>query len=153
MPISDEHHVLKADLEGAIRSLGVEVRNERRVAEQRGAARAITLTLPKSTPVKARFMRESFVQRAKKLFVDEVEVGAAWFDDLIYVMTSTRDETAEFLKQKRVQQALILLVDDARCVEVEDRTVRLIDEEGREPGRDVVAELLALAANLIGTQA
>lgn len=151
MPISDEHHVLKADLEGAMRALDVSVARGQCADEQRGIARVITLTLPITTKVKARFMRERFVQRAKKLFVDEVEVGAAWFDDLIYVMTSTREATAEFLQHKRVQQALILLVDDARHVEVEDQSVRLVDQEGRE-GRDAMAELLALAANLIGPQ-
>ena len=46
----------------------------------------------------ARFVREGLIERAKKLFVDEVEVGSSWFDDHVYVVTSTREATAALLE-------------------------------------------------------
>ena len=149
MPISDEHHLLKADLPGAMKALGVTVSREQRDGEHGRLCRIVTVTLPEPTAVRARFVRESFLRRAEKLFVSEVEVGSAWFDDLIFVITTTRATTAEFLSEKRVQQALILLVDEERRVEVEERTLRLVDGDARDEGRDALAELLALASHLI----
>lgn len=148
MSISDEHHVLKADLEGAAQALGVNIRREQAQDERGRRIRTVVLQLPTLTRVCARFVRESFLRRAEKLFVNEIEVGSAWFDDLIYVITSTRSETAAFLARPRVQQALILLVDDDRHVEVEGEELRLIDEDAKDDGRDALAELLALANHL-----
>jgi len=149
MAISDEHHLLKADLDGAARALGVTVAREQHLDDHQRRARTVTVKLPQPTGVCARFVRESFVRRAEKLFVKEVEVGSAWFDDLIFVITSTRRETAAFLAAKRVQQALILLVDDDRHVQVEGDEVKLIDDDARDDGRDALAELLALTKHLL----
>lgn len=148
MTISDEHHLLKADLEGAAEALGVTITREQHLDEQGKRVREVSLTLPIATPVNARFVRENALRRAEKLFVKEVEVGSAWFDDLIFVITSTREETAAFLAHKRVQQALILLIDDDRSVEVQGQLVKLVDTDTRDDGRDAVAELLALAVHL-----
>jgi hypothetical protein len=148
MTISDEHHILKADIEGAAAALGVVIQREQR--EDNGqSVRTVRLELPRATAVDARFVRESFLRRAEKLFVKEVEVGSAWFDDLIFVITCTREETAAFLATKRVQQALMLLVDEERYVEIEGRELRLIDKDHRSDGRDVLAELLAIAKYLL----
>lgn len=152
MGMSEEHHVLKADLDGAARALGVSVSRTQQVQEGR-RPRIVTVKLPAPTSVCARFVRENLVRRAEKLFVKEVEVGSAWFDDLIFVITSTRDETAAFLAAPRVQQALILLVDDDRHVQVEGDEVRLIDDDARDDGRDALAELLALAKYLLNETA
>lgn len=149
MPISDEHHVLKADLAAATQALGVSVAYDQSDDGHGQTSRVVTLTLPAKVPVRARFVRESFLRRATKLFVDEVEVGAAWFDDLIFVITATREATAELLSDKRVQQALVLLVDEQRHVEVAEQTLRLLDEDARDDGRDALAELLALAKHLL----
>lgn len=145
---SDEHHVLKADLDAAVHALGVKVEREERPNERGRFARTVTLALPRPTPVRARFVRESMLHRAKKLFVDEVEVGTAWFDDLIYVITSTREQTALLLSRRRVQQALVLLVDEERYVQVNEHELCLVDEDARDDGRDALAELLALASHL-----
>jgi hypothetical protein len=149
MAISDEHHLLKADLEGAARELGVTVERKQSTTDHGKRVREVELTLPHPTQVVARFVREDLIRRAEKLFVDEVEVGSAWFDDLIFVITSTRAETAAFLADKRVQQALILLVDDDRHVQVDKDRLRLIDEDTKDDGRDALAELLALAKHLL----
>ena len=149
MRISDEHHVLKADLDGAARALGVEVRREQQFDDRGRRVRTLTVLLPVPTAVRARFVRESFLRRAEKLFVKEIEVGAAWFDDLIFVITSTREETARFLANKRVQQALVLLVDESRRVEVSGSELKLIDEDSGDDGRDARAELLALVQFLL----
>ena len=76
-------------------------------------------------------------------------MGSAVFDDLIYVVTSTRDATAALLEHGRVQQALLLLVDESRHVEVEGNEIRIVDDDARDDGRDATAEALALAAYLI----
>jgi hypothetical protein len=148
MTHSDEHHVLKANLDAAAAALGVTVQRTQQLDDHGRRQRAVVVTLPAPTPVCARFVRESFLRRAEKLFVKEVEVGSAWFDDLIFVITSTREATAAFLAHKRVQQALILLIDDDRHVQVEGDELRLVDSDARDDGRDALAELLALATHL-----
>jgi hypothetical protein len=150
MLISDEHHILKSDLDGAASALGVTVQRQQQLDDQGRRNRTVTLMLPRPTAVCARFVRESFLRRAEKLFVNEVEVGTAWFDDLIFVITSTREATADFLKAQRVQQALVLLVDEDRHVEIEADELRLVDDDANDDGRDALAELLALAKHLDG---
>ncbi|MDB4986101.1 MAG: hypothetical protein JWN04_1279 [Myxococcaceae bacterium] len=148
MTISDEHHVLKADLEGAATALGVTVTRDQHIDEHGKRVRVVQVTLPEPAPLSAKFVRENALRRAEKLFVKEVECGSAWFDDLIFVITSTRAQTAAFLAHKRVQQALILLIDDDRHVEVEGNVLKLVDNDTRDDGRDTTAELLALAVHL-----
>jgi hypothetical protein len=148
MTISDEHHLLKADLDGAAAALGVTIQREQKLDDKGRRQRIVVVTLPTPTAVVARFVRENLARRAEKLFVHEVEVGSAWFDDLIFVITSTREATSAFLAHKRVQQALILLVDDDRHVEVAGNELRLVDDDTVDDGRDALAELLALANHL-----
>jgi hypothetical protein len=153
MTISLEHDRLKADLQGAAAALGVNVaRNDSERASLTGRMdrqRVLHVRLPKPTAVHARFVREGLLERAKKLFVDEVEVGSAVFDDLIYVVTSTRDATQALIQHKRVQQALLLLVDETRHVEIEGEELRVIDDDAPDDGRDATAEALAIAAHLL----
>ena len=149
MTFSDQHHLLKADLEGAARELDVTVEREQHIEDDGKRVREVVLRLPRPTAVSARFVREDLIRRAEKLFVDEVEVGSAWFDDLIFVITSTRKETSAFLADKRVQQALILLIDDDRHVQVQGDQLKLIYEDATDDGRDALAELLALAHHLL----
>jgi hypothetical protein len=148
-----DHDALKADLEGAQAELGVKIRSEQTIHAGEGGRvvreRTLEVKLPKRSPVCARFVREGLVERAKKLFVDEVEVGSSWFDDHVYVVTSTRDSTAALLENKRIQQALILLVDPSRSVEVDRDTVRVIDDDAVDDSRDACAELLALVSHLV----
>jgi hypothetical protein len=148
-----DHDVLKADLEGAQASLGVSIRSEQSTHAGEGGRvvreRTLEVKLPVRSKVCARFVREGLVERAKKLFVDEVEVGSSWFDDHVYVVTSTRDATQQFLQQKRVQQALILLVDPSREVVVDYDSVRVVDDDAVDDGRDPSAELLVLVAYLL----
>lgn len=156
MPVSLEHHVLKADLAGAARALEIVIEREDTPVPSDGGGRVVRnrllrAKLPRPTEVCARFVREGFLERAKKLFVDEIEVGASWFDDLVYVVTSTPGPTSALLKDRRVQQALVMLVDRTRSVEIEGSEVSVIDEDAPDDGRDATAELLALAAHVAGT--
>jgi hypothetical protein len=148
-----DHDVLKADIEGSARRLGVElVRGEQEEPAENGRVlreRSLEVRLPNKSGISARFVREGLVERAKKLFVHEVEAGCSWFDDHVYVVTSTREATERLLSHKRVQQALILLVDPTRHVCIDDDVVRVIDEDAPDDGRDASAELLALAAHLV----
>jgi hypothetical protein len=152
MPLSLEHDVLKADLDGAQRALGIKVeRHEERTASPGGRVvrvRTLTAALPKPTSIRARFVREGLLERAKKWFVDEVEIGVTWFDDLIFVITSTPEATKALLEEKRVQQALVLLVDPTRAVEIDAGHVRVIDDDAPDDGRDATASLLAIAAHV-----
>jgi hypothetical protein len=153
MTISLEHDRLKADLQGAADALGVKVvRNDTKRASLTGRMdrqRILVVGLPKPTSVHARFVREGLLERAKKLFVDEVEVGSAVFDDLIYVVTTTREATEALIKHGRVQQALLLLVDETRHVEIEGDELRIVDDDAPDDGRDATAEALAIAAHLL----
>jgi hypothetical protein len=151
-----DHAVLKADLAAAEQALGVSVQRsqESTIADEGRLVRARTLEvrLPKRSGIRASFVREGLLERVKKLFVDEVEVGCAWFDDHIYVISSTREATEAWLASPRVQQALILLVDATRHVDIDEDVVRVIDEDARDDGRDASAELLALVAHLVPTR-
>ena len=148
-----DHDVLKADLEAAAQALGVSILSEeRKHAGDNGRVireRTLVVRLPKPTAVEARFVREGLVERAKKLFVDEVEAGCTWFDDHVYVVTSTREATEQLLSHKRVRQALILLVSPSRHVVVQRDAVHVVDEDAPDDGRDASAELLALLAHLL----
>jgi hypothetical protein len=152
MPISLEHHELKADLVGAASALGVSIAcDESRDSDGDGAGtrrRVLTAALPRPTGVAARFVNQGILERAKKVFLNEIEVGSSWFDESIYVSTSTREATEKALENPRAQQALILLVDPSRRVEIEDTVIRVSDDDVRDDGRDATAELLALAACL-----
>ena len=153
MDLSLEHDKLKMDLKGAAAALGVEVtRQESRLPSVSGRVELQTqlvLRLPRTSTVNARFVREGLVERAKKLFVTEVEVGSAVFDDQIYVVTSSREATHALLAHERVQQALLLLVDETRHVEIEGAELRVLDSDASGDDRDASAEALALAAHLI----
>ncbi|MFT3925702.1 MAG: hypothetical protein QM778_24385 [Myxococcales bacterium] len=148
-----DHDLLKADLAAAQEELGVVIRSEQTTHAGDGGRmvreRVLEVKLPKRSPVCARFVREGLIERAKKLFVDEVEVGSSWFDDHVYVVTSTREATSALLESERVQQALILLVDPSRHVEVDHDTVRVVDDDALDDGRDASAELLAFVAHLV----
>lgn len=153
MEISLEHDKLKADLKGAAEKLGVKVisQEQRRPSLTGRVDRQVLLTvaLPREQPVHVRFVQEGFLERAKKLFFEEVEVGSAVFDDMIYVVTTTREATAALLAHERVQQALLLLVDETRHVEIEGAEIRVLDSDAPGDSRDATAEALALAAHLV----
>lgn len=153
MDISLEHDALKADLKGAAAALGVEVKRvdvkQLSLTGRLDRQRTLVLRLPAVSPANARFMREGLLERAKKLFAAEVEVGSALFDDLIYVVTDTPAETAALLAKPRVQQALLLLVDETRYVEIEGDQLRVVDSDSPDDGRDATAEALAIAAHLL----
>lgn len=148
-----DHAVLKADLAAAQRALGVSIKRvdgESYIDEDGHEVRARTLEvkLPRPTGIRACFVREGLIERVKKLFVHEVQAGCAWFDDHIYVITSTEEATAAWLASPRVRQALILLVDATRHVQLDNDVLRVVDEDARDDGRDASAELLALVASL-----
>jgi hypothetical protein len=154
MSISLQHHDLKADPQAAATAMGVTLgRQDSRETSENGrlcTRRVLTAMLPKPCGVQARFVHQGFVERAKKLFVNEVEVGSTFFDEGIYVSTDTREATQRLLESKRTQQALLLLVDPSRYVEVESSVVRVSDDDVHDDGRDATAELLALAGCLLG---
>jgi hypothetical protein len=154
MSISLQHHDLKADPQAAATALGITLsRKDSRELGENGRLcthRVLTASLPKPCGVRARFVHQGFLERAKKMFVNEVEVGSSFFDEGIYVSTDTREATARLLESKRTQQALLLLVDPSRFVEVESTLVRVTDHDVHDDGRDATAELLALAGCLLG---
>jgi hypothetical protein len=153
MPISLEHDRLKADLAAAQNALGVRVEksetNMPSITGRNARERVVCVTLPKSSNINARFVREGLLERAKKWIVDEVEVGSAIFDDLIYIITNTREATSALLMHPRVQQALLLLVDETRHVEIEGEQLRVVDDYAPDDGKDALAEALAIAAHLV----
>ncbi len=153
MSSSLDHDVLKADLDAAAHALGVTIeagqRSEVGDDDKIIRSRVLEVRLPKPTNISARFVREGLIARAKKLFIEEVEVGSSWFDDHVFVITSTKEATGRLLGERRVQLALILLVDKTRSVEIEGDVVRVCDQNALDDGRDASAELLALAAHLM----
>jgi hypothetical protein len=154
MSSSLQQHDLKADPQAAAIALGITLsRRDSREMGDNGRPcthRVLTAALPKPCGVHARFVHQGFLERAKKMFVNELEVGSSFFDEGIYVSTDTREATARLLESKRTQQALLLLVDPSRFVEVESTVVRVIDHDVHDDGRDATAELLALAGCLLG---
>lgn len=157
MTLSLDHDKLKADLDGAARTLGVSVRSVQRneVCETTRVTRIrlLEVRLPKPCGIRARFVREGLVARARKLFADEVEVGAAVFDDHVFVITGTQAATARLLERKRVQVALLMLVDGTRSVEIDHDVIRVHDDDAPDDGRDATAELLAIVAHVLDDRA
>jgi hypothetical protein len=112
-------------------------------------SRVIQAKLPGPTGLRARFVEQGLVESAKKLFLTEVEVGAAEFDDHVYVVTSTHEATRRMLDSATVQSALRSLVKDGSSVVVEGDTVRAVQEERVDDDSDDIASVLAVAAALL----
>jgi hypothetical protein len=149
MAISLDHQALKADLEGSARALGVRLSRDDKGTTQTKSAkreRVFEAKLPRQSGVEARLVHEGVMERVKKLFTREVEVGASLFDEHVFVVTSTPEAAKILLGRPRVQTALMLLVTPTRYVEILGDVVRVVDENYHASERDLTAELLAVAA-------
>lgn len=143
---------IQRDLEGAQRALGVSVQTtQEQTASESGRVtteRTHRVTLPGSTSMRARFVRQGWAELAKKLFVKEVEVGEPSFDDAVYVATDTPDAVRALLAHGRVREALVALVSKDCIVDVGGADVVVTRRDALGDAGDEVAEALALAAHL-----
>jgi hypothetical protein len=143
---------LTSHLAEAATALGVTVeRSDSMAASELTKITRSTMTsvkLKEPSEIEARFSHEGFLERAKKLFVKECEVGVASFDDQIYVLTSTPEQTGRLLAAPRIQAALLALVDITSEVEIAEDRITLYDEGVPHDYASATAELLVIAAHL-----
>ncbi|MBI5534407.1 MAG: hypothetical protein HY898_16910 [Deltaproteobacteria bacterium] len=77
------------------------------------------LTLPRPSPIRASFRKESWGDALVKIFKKEIQTGDAEFDKLIYISTDTTEETTAFLRSPELRNALALAVDTGGPVEID----------------------------------
>jgi hypothetical protein len=146
-------NALKKDLDAAQKALGVTlVTTEKKVLADNGAKaqteRTFEVTLAKATEVRARFVKQGWAERAKKVFVKEVEIGEKGFDDAVYIATDTPDAVRTLLKNARSQQALVALVKKDAIIDVSGTSLVVKIEDAYATDGAEAAESLALAACL-----
>jgi len=149
---------LVRDLDAAQQALGARLR---RTEEQHAQANARVVTLrifrvplsPGTTDIQARFVKQGWAELAKKIFVKEVEVGEASFDDAVYVATATPDTVRAWLGAARVRQAILALVQSDCVVDVAPEELLVSHDDATTGGDEEAAETLALFAHLTGQTA
>lgn len=146
---------LAKDLEGAAARLGVRLEaTEEREASDGGrvtVTHTLRVVLPEgASAVRARFVRQGWAERAKKIFVDEIEVGEPRFDDAVYIATDTPDATRALVGHARAREALVALAERDCVVDVRPGELVVVHEHalGGESERES-ALALALAAHLL----
>lgn len=98
----------------------------------------------------ARFVKQGWAERAKKLFVQEVEVGDKRFDDAVYIATDAPDAVRAFLQHERVREALVALVQWDCVIDVTSTELVVSVDDAIARSEDEAAEALALYAFLAG---
>lgn len=107
----------------------------------------LSMTLPKASPVRASFRKESWGDAIVKVFKKELQTGDAEFDKLVYITTDTPNETAAFLQSPEIRAAIALAIDTGGPIEI-DGTHVVAHSIGHDQGDDptvvkIVEALLA----------
>jgi hypothetical protein len=146
-------HALKKDLDAAQKAIGVKLEiteqktlgdNDRRMHLER----TYKAPLASGSKVRARFVKQGWAERAKKVFVKEVEIGVKSFDDAVYIATDTPDEVRALLKHHRAQSALVALVKKDAIIDAGEKELVVHIEDAHKDDGAEAAEVLALAACL-----
>ena len=82
-----------------------------------------TLTLGRSTGVRATFGPEGLSARFGKLFKNEIQTGDPLFDEHVHVKTETEEATAKLLEAEDVRTVIERVVSDGGAVAIDDQTV------------------------------
>lgn len=83
----------------------------------------IDMLLPKPSPVRASFRKESWGDAVVKVFKKELQTGDKSFDDLVYISTDTPEETRRFLAVDDIRQKLALCIETGGSLEVDGTSV------------------------------
>ena len=78
----------------------------------------IEMVLPRPSPVRATFRKESWGDAVVKIFKKEIQTGDKAFDDLVYIATDTPEATRAFLASDDVRKKLELCVETGGSLEV-----------------------------------
>jgi hypothetical protein len=108
----------------------------------------LTITLPRPTPLRASFRKESWGDAVVKVFKKELQTGDAAFDALVYISTDTPSETAAFLSSEGTRKALAEAVEDGGPVEIEGARVvaHTLGHDTTHEDRAILALVRALLA-------
>jgi hypothetical protein len=82
-----------------------------------------TITLGRSTGVRATFGPEGLSATFGKLFKKELQTGDALFDEHVHVKTETEDATANLLESEDVRTVIERVVSEGGAVAIDDKTV------------------------------
>jgi hypothetical protein len=142
---------LKKDLDAAQKALGVtlETKEEKTLGgNDRGTRLERTFRVALTTKIRAQFVKQGWSERAKKVFVKEVEIGEKGFDDAVYIATDTPDTVRTLLGHERARAALIALVKKDAIIDVSETELKAKIEDAYKTDGAEAAEVLALAACL-----
>jgi hypothetical protein len=83
----------------------------------------IEMVLPRPSPVRASFRKESWGDAVVKVFKKELQTGDPDFDKLVYISTDTPEATAAFLKPDDIRAKLGLCIETGGSLEVDGTRV------------------------------
>jgi hypothetical protein len=115
-----------------LEELGIAIARRTMVAAGPGGrdTAELVVTLPRTTGVRATFVREGLGRKLSKLMKKELQTGDAAFDDAIYISTETEAEAATLLAAREVRDAIAAVVAQGGTVELAGAIVTLTQLEG-----------------------
>jgi hypothetical protein len=99
---------------------------------------------PHASGIHAKLQHEGFSAKLNKLF--EQEIGNEAFDNMVWIRTSTKDETRAFLSLSGVQAAIMELIDMKAAIDIDGAKIYLKAEtKGSIPVQQLLLYSAALA--------
>lgn len=102
--------------------------------------------VPHPSGIHAKLQYEGFGAKINKLLNEEIQIGNKTFDDMVWIRTSTKEETRAFLSLSGVQAAIMELIDMKSMIDIDDAKIYLKAEtKGSIPVRMLLLYTAALA--------
>lgn len=107
--------------------LGVTVARRTMIASGPGGrdSTELVVTLPRSTEVRATFVREGLGRKLSKLMKKELQTGDPTFDDAVYITTETEAAAASLLGAREVREAIAAVIAAGGAVDLSGATVTM----------------------------
>lgn len=129
-------------------SSSLSVNGEDVVNKVTGYGVSLTWTLPDKAPLQAVFGKEKTHHKVIKVFKREMQTGDKAFDDIVYVETSTKPQTAKFLENPASRASILATVQAGGSISIKENEV-IYDTTGEtpeqaEPDEEEMARFLEL---------
>ena len=72
--------------------------------------------------------RESLLNKSKKLFSNEIQVGDSLFDDFVYIDSQANETTINFLKSPEIQGAILYILNEAKTLKIKNNILTVFYE-------------------------
>lgn len=104
---------------------------------------------PNPSGMHIRLQYEGFSAKMAKLLNEEIQIGNSEFDDLVWIRTSTPEETKGFLSLSGVQAAIMELIRAEASIDIDLAKVYVkAEKRGPLDGRQIALFTAALAHHL-----